>query len=156
MAEPTLADIVQMMKDMQADIASLKEKSESSSSSGGRPEAPRDIDRPPRLLKLDFPRYDGKSDPLLFINKCESYFRQQRTLTEEQVWMASYKLEGIAQHWYMQLQDDEGTPSWRRFKELLNLRFGPTLRSAPLFELAKCRRTGTVEEYSSRFQELLP
>jgi hypothetical protein len=70
--------------------------------------------------------------------------------------MASYNLEGIAQHWYMQLQDDEGTPSWRRFKELLNLRFGPTLRSAPLFELAKCRRTGTVEEYSSRFQELLP
>jgi hypothetical protein len=75
MAEPTLADIVQMMKDMQADIASLKEKSESSSSSGGRLEAPRDIDRPPRFLKLDFPRYDGKSDPLLFINKCESYFR---------------------------------------------------------------------------------
>jgi hypothetical protein len=32
MAEPTLVDIVQMMKDMQEDIASLKEKSEWSSS----------------------------------------------------------------------------------------------------------------------------
>jgi hypothetical protein len=30
------------------------------------------------------------------------------------------------------------------------------LRSAPLFELAECRRTGTVEEYSNRFQALLP
>jgi hypothetical protein len=38
----------------------------------------------------------------------------------------------------------------------LNLQFGPPLRSAPLFELAECRRTGTVEEYSNRFQALLP
>jgi hypothetical protein len=29
------------------------------------------------------------------------------------------------------------------------------LRSAPLFELAEYRRTGTVEEYQNRFQALL-
>jgi hypothetical protein len=69
--------------------------------------------------------------------------------------MASYNLEDIAQHWYIQLQEDEGTPTWSRFKELLNLRFGLTLRSAPFFELTECRRTGKVEEYSNRFQELL-
>jgi hypothetical protein len=51
---------------------------------------------------------------------------------------------------------DEGTPSWRRFTELLNKRYGPPLRSAPLFELAGCRCTGTVEEYQDRFQALLP
>jgi hypothetical protein len=93
---------------------------------------------------------------MLFINKCESYFRQQRTMAEERVWMASYNLEDVAQLWFIQLQDDEGTPSWGRFKDLLNLRFGPPLRLAPLFELAECRRTGTVEEYSNRFQALLP
>ena len=70
--------------------------------------------------------------------------------------MASYNLEDVAQLWYVQLQEDEGTPPWGRFKELLNLRFGPPLRSAPLFELAECRRTGTVEEYSNHFQALLP
>jgi hypothetical protein len=79
MAEPTLADVIKMMKDMQSDIARLKEKSESSSSNGGRTDPPsplpRDIDRPPKFQKLAFPRYDGKTDPLLFINKCESYFR---------------------------------------------------------------------------------
>jgi hypothetical protein len=32
--------------------------------------------RPPRFQKMDFPRYDGKSDPLIFINRCESYFHQ--------------------------------------------------------------------------------
>jgi hypothetical protein len=72
------------------------------------------------------------------------------------VWMAPYNLEDKAQLWYMQVQQDEGIPTWRRFKDLLNLRYGPPLRSAPLFELAKCRSTGTVEEYQDRFQALLP
>jgi hypothetical protein len=105
---------------------------------------------------LDFPHYDDKTDPMLFINKCESYFCQQRTMTEERVWMASYNLEDVAQLWYIQLQEDEGTPPWERFKELLHLRFGAPLRSAPLFKLAECRRTGTMEEYANRFQALLP
>ena len=77
-------------------------------------------------------------------------------MPEERTWMASYNLQEAAQLWYMQVQADEGTPPWPRFKELLNLRFGPPLRSAPLFELASCRRTGTVEEYQDRFQALLP
>jgi hypothetical protein len=95
------------------------------SGAGGRREGPRDLDRPPKFQKLDFPCYDGKTDSMLFINKCECYFRQQRTLAEEHVWMASYNLEAVAQLWYIQLQEDEGTPPWGRFKELLNLRFGP-------------------------------
>jgi hypothetical protein len=112
-------------------------------------------DQSPRFQKMDFLRYDGKSDPLIFINRCESYFHQQRIM-EEKVWMASYNLEDRAQLWYIQVQTDEGTPSWRRFTELLNMRYGPHLRSAPLFELADCRRTDTVEEYQDRFQALLP
>ena len=58
-------------------------------------------DRPPKFQKMDFPRYDGKSDPLIFINRCESYFHQQRIMEEEKVWMASYNLEEGAQLWYM-------------------------------------------------------
>ena len=50
-------------------------------------------DRPPRFQKMDFPRYDGKSDPLIFLNKCESYFHQQRIMEEEKVWIASFNLE---------------------------------------------------------------
>jgi hypothetical protein len=52
---------------------------------------------------------------------------------------------------------DEGTPRWHRFKDIiLQLCFRPPLRSAPLFEFAECRRTGTMEEYQNRFQEPLP
>jgi len=159
-----MADLMALMqsfrtelKEMQAEMASMKEKSASSSDSrgGGHVEHPREPDRPPKFQKMDFPRFDGKSDPRLFLNKCESYFRQQRTMAEERVWMASYNLEGVAQEWFIQLQEDEGTPAWGRFRDLLDLRFGPPLRSAPLFELTECRCTGTVEEYSNRFQSLL-
>jgi hypothetical protein len=112
MSYPTIADVMEMlksitteMKTMKADMAAMQEKSASSSDrgTGGRPEGPRDLDRPSKFQKLDFPRYDGKTDPMLFINKCESYFRQQRTMAEERVWMASYNLEGVAQLWYIQL-----------------------------------------------------
>jgi hypothetical protein len=114
-------------------------------------------DRPPKFQKMDFPRYDGKSDPLIFINRCESYFHQQRIMEEEKVWMASYNLEDGAQMCYIQVQEDEGQRlTWARFKDLLHIRYGPPLRSALLFELADCRRTGTVVEYQDRFQALLP
>jgi len=163
MGEQAIADLTKMLQDLSADmatmkvdLASLKDKSSSSSSGVGPTDGSHHNDRPPRFQKMDFPRFDGKSDPLIFINRCESYFHQQRTMPEEKVWMASFNLEDVAQLWYIQLQEDEGTPRWGRFKELLHLRFGPPLRSAPLFELSECRRTGTVEEYSNRFQALLP
>jgi hypothetical protein len=66
----------------------------SSSASGGRPgSGEHHQDRPPKHWRPEFPRYDGKSDPLIFINKCESFFVQQRIMAEERVWMASYNLQ---------------------------------------------------------------
>jgi hypothetical protein len=53
-------------------------------------------DQPPRFQKMDFPKFDDKTDPLAFLNRCESFFHQQRIAAEEQVWMASYNLEGGA------------------------------------------------------------
>ncbi|WVZ96971.1 LOW QUALITY PROTEIN: hypothetical protein U9M48_042546 [Paspalum notatum var. saurae] len=147
----TVASLAAIVKSLQSTaeanskaIAELVVHQRSSSSSSKQPMGETPPDRPPRFQKLDFPRFDGKSDPMLFLNKCDSYFRQQRTMAEERVWMASYHLEDVAQLWYDQLLEDENI--WARFKELLNLRFGPPLRAAPLFELAECRRTGTVED----------
>jgi hypothetical protein len=160
MSEPTIADLAKMIETLTTIVASLKttaaelqKKSASSSSDMGGHDGQHHHDRPPRFQKMDFPRYDGKTDLLIFINRCESYFHQQRIM--EKVWMASYNLEG-AQMWHFMVQTDEGTPSWRHFKELLSMRYGPPLRSAPLAELAKSRRTGTVTEYQDYFQALLP
>jgi len=169
MAEPTMAELMDMIKamnsEMKSEMKTLKDemaalKDKPSPSGGGgddhRTYAPRDEEFHPRPKKWDFPRYDGTTDPLLFLNKCDAYFRQHRTMAEERVLIASYHLDEAAQQWFMQLQDEEATPSWGHFKDRLNLRFGPPLRSAPMFELSECRRTGTVEEYSNRFQALLP
>jgi len=127
----------------------------SSSSTSKEPAGDHHQDRPPKHWRPEFPRYDDKSDPLVFI-KCESFFIQQRVMAAERTWMASYNLQDGAQLWYVHVQETEGTPTWERFKELLNLRYGPPLRSVPLFELSSCRRTGTVEDYQDRFQALLP
>jgi hypothetical protein len=108
-----------------------------------------------RFHKLDFPTFDGGGDPLPFLNRCEHYFRGQRTVEEEKVWLAAHHLHGAAQQWYMRLERDEGTPGWRHFSELLDMRFGPPLRSNPLGELAACRRTSTVADYQERFLALL-
>jgi hypothetical protein len=38
-----------------------------------------------RRPKLKFPSFDGKSDPLPWLNKCETYFRGMRTLDNDRV-----------------------------------------------------------------------
>jgi hypothetical protein len=109
----------------------------------------------PKLHKPDFPKFDGKGDPLSFIHRCEQFFRGYRVLEEEKVWMASIHLLDAAHIWYMHIERDNGTQTWRCFTELLNLRFGPPLRANPLGDLATCHRTRSVEDYSKQFLSLL-
>lgn len=109
----------------------------------------------PRYHKLNFPTYDGEEDPLPWLNRCEQFFRGQRTMDEEKVWLASYHLTGVAQQWFYQLERDEGVLAWPRFTDFVNMRFGPPIRSNPLGELAQLRRTGSVEEYQRQFLALL-
>jgi hypothetical protein len=44
-------------------------------------------------------------------------------MEEEKVWLVSRNLEDDARVWFLQVQHAEGTPAWRRFTELLHLRF---------------------------------
>ncbi|XP_066374732.1 uncharacterized protein [Miscanthus floridulus] len=131
MAEPTTADLAKLICTLIASISNLQGQ----------------------VAAL---QQERKFDPLAFINRYESYFHQQRIAVEEQVWMASYNLEAGAQMWFLQVQQDEDTPSWCRFSELLNLCFGPPIRSNPLGELMACKRMGFVTEYQDRFEALLP
>lgn len=62
---------------------------------------------------------------------------------------------GVAQHWYIQLECDEGMLTWPRFKERCHLRFGPPIRSNPLGLIAKLQMTSTVADYQEIFLALL-
>lgn len=58
---------------------------------------------------------------------------------------------GSAQQWYYHLESDVRTPSWRHFTELVDLCFGPPLRSNSLGELTSLRCTDTVDVYQEKF-----
>jgi hypothetical protein len=36
--------------------------------------------------------FDGKEDPLQWLNRCEQFFEGQHALEEEKVWLASYHM----------------------------------------------------------------
>jgi hypothetical protein len=110
---------------------------------------------PPRFYKLEFTTYDCAEDPLNCLNHCEQFFRGQRTLASDRVWLASYHLTGVAQTWYYALEQDEGMPTWDHFKELCNLRFAPAVCGTRLSELARLPFLSTVQDYSDRFNTVL-
>ena len=71
---------------MRANAAAIKALSaECSASSNSSAAGKHHNNRPPRFQKLGFPRYDGNSDPLIFINSCDTYFRRERIMEEEKV-----------------------------------------------------------------------
>jgi hypothetical protein len=109
----------------------------------------------PRFYKLEFPTYDGTVDPLNWINQCEQFFRGQRTLASDRTWLASYHLTGAAQTWYFAIEQDEGMPTWVRFKEHCHLQFGPAVRDSRLAELGRLPFTSTIQDYAVRFNTML-
>jgi hypothetical protein len=89
------------------------------------------------------------------LNQCEQFFRGQRTLVTDRTWLASYHLKSAAQTWYYALEQDEGMPTWGRFKEVCTLRFGPPVRGTHLSKLARLPFTSTVQDYADRFNAML-
>jgi len=97
-------NVALMQKSIEANAKAIADLTANSSAAlGGRLRGDLQQDRPPKHWRPEFPRYDGKSDPLAFLNQCESFFRQQRIMPEERTWMASYNLQEGAQFWFMQV-----------------------------------------------------
>nr|GFA03134.1 retrotransposon Gag protein [Tanacetum cinerariifolium]GFA03137.1 retrotransposon Gag protein [Tanacetum cinerariifolium] len=79
--------------------------------------------------KLDFPRYDGSTDPLPWISRCDYYFRHQRVMDEDKM-------------------------NREEFKDHCRRRFSSYGSRSKLGELVKLRQTGSVEEYQRQFENL--
>ena len=86
--------------------------------------------------KLRFPKYDGSEDPLLWLHRCEQFFRAANTPEAEKVLLAAFYMQGAAQQWYYMQERNQAVPTWPRFTELTNQRFGPPPRAAT--PLASC------------------
>ncbi|XP_071681602.1 uncharacterized protein [Lolium perenne] len=113
-------------------------------------------DRAPRLYKIDFPLFDGASDPRPWLTRCNLFFLGQRTQESDKTWLASYHLTDVAALWYGHLVAKLGQrPSWGEFQTLISNHFGPPTRANPFGELISTRHTSTVADYSKRFLENL-
>ena len=88
------------------------------------------------MTQAFLPHYDGETDPLTWLNKCDLYFRGASIMDELR---------------YFQLEREHGLVSWEQFVEYLNLRFGPPIRSNSLGELKVLQRTSSVEDYQRQF-----
>ena len=51
----------------------------------------------PQIVKLDFPRYEGRDDPTLWLCKADKYFRFYEIVQSDRVTLVSFYLEGEAQ-----------------------------------------------------------
>ncbi|GJX80513.1 hypothetical protein Tco_0328662 [Tanacetum coccineum] len=85
-----------------------------------------------RRCKLDFPRYDGSTDPLPWMSRCDYYFRHQRVADDE----------------------DRLHMDWEEFKDHCRRRFGSYGSRSKLGEMVKLRQTEFVE-YQRQFKKLV-
>jgi hypothetical protein len=108
----------------------------------------------PTTHKLEFPKYDGAVDPLPWINRCEKYFRVQRTPEHKRVAYTAFHLLDDAQLWFHRLELNGGQPDWTCFMQLVNARFGPPLMNSSIGELAQLRHIGSVDEYCNKFMSM--
>ena len=107
----------------------------------------------PKYHKIIFETYDGMADPLGWLNKCEQFFRDQLMREADKVWLTSYHLKGVAQQWYVVLEQDLGRPSWPEFRTYCQERFGPAISTNHLADLARLPFGGSVDKYMADFQE---
>ncbi|GAV68292.1 hypothetical protein CFOL_v3_11795 [Cephalotus follicularis] len=80
----------------------------------------------PRMVKLDFPKFNGTEDPTSWVCRAEQFFEFHQTPEEERVPLASFNLEGDTQLWYQLMKEEHEVVTWQVFKEGLHVRYGPT------------------------------
>ncbi|KAK3035596.1 hypothetical protein RJ639_033188 [Escallonia herrerae] len=106
----------------------------------------------PKMVKLDFPKFNGDEDPTSWVCRADQFFDFHQTPDEEKVPLASFNLEGDAQVWYQLIKEEQGVISWPTFKEELHVRYGPTQFQDFFGDLTKLQQSGTVKEYQTQFE----
>jgi hypothetical protein len=102
----------------------------------------------PTTHNLEFLKFDGTSNPLPWLNRCERYFLVRRTPEHQRVALAVFYLLDDTQLWFHHLELNGRRPTWPQFIQLVNARFGPPLTDSPIGALAMLRRSGSIDDYA--------
>ncbi|XP_034198084.1 uncharacterized protein LOC117613593 [Prunus dulcis] len=109
----------------------------------------------PKMVKLDFPHFNGLEDPTSWICRAEQFFDFHHTPETERVPLASFNLEGDAQLWFQLMKEETPITTWATFKQGLHDRYGPTQFQDFFGDLTKLQQTGSVRDYQTQFEKLL-
>jgi hypothetical protein len=104
-------------------------------------------------LKLSFPKFNG-DDPTGWIYKAEQYFQFQNIVSNQQVQLTSFHLEGIELQWHRWLTKFRGPLAWDEFTKAIQQRFSPTDYEDPSKALTRLKQNTTVATYHEAFERL--
>lgn len=107
-----------------------------------------------RMVKLDFPRFDGERMKE-WLSKVEQLFAMDNTPEELKVGLASLHFDGLASTWHQAvIQSDLGLDilrDWAFYKTLLKERF-EEIMDDPIAELKALQETDGIVDYHGKFE----
>ncbi|KAK1649759.1 hypothetical protein QYE76_067564 [Lolium multiflorum] len=106
------------------------------------------------LPRMDFPKFDG-TDARIWIDTCNSYFLMYQIPEGFKVAAATMNLLGNAAHWYQAYKLDNAWHNWEQFQQAVMSEFELNVYRDKMRELLQLKQTGTVEEYTRQFNQLV-
>ncbi|KAL0722325.1 hypothetical protein Bca4012_036924 [Brassica carinata] len=102
-----------------------------------------------KAAKIEFPPYDGTTDAMEWLQKCDDFFADQRIFSDDaKVRQATFVLTGQAYHWNLNLRRlVTHRLGWEEFKRICKSRFGKADAVNPVGELSILRHT--LEQWMS-------
>ena len=107
-----------------------------------------------KLPKLNFPSFGGKN-PKLWLSRCETYFDMYNVESTTWIPVAAMFLTDAAARWYQSVESSLKRASWSEFSKKLLDRFGRDQKELFIRQLFHIKQTSSVQEYVSRFSELV-
>lgn len=108
----------------------------------------------PRLPKTDFPKFDGEN-PKLWKTNSEKYFGMYHVPYETWASFATLHFTGTAALWLQTYEELHCVESWPELVVAVHSKFGRDKYQQHLEELENFRQLGSVDEYHTKFEELM-
>uniref|UniRef100_A0A1J3JD73 Ty3 transposon capsid-like protein domain-containing protein n=1 Tax=Noccaea caerulescens TaxID=107243 RepID=A0A1J3JD73_NOCCA len=108
-------------------------------------------------VKMEFPPYDGTTNAIEWLQKCDDYFLDQGVFSDDaRIRQATFVLTGQAYQWNHNLRRlVTHKLTWAEFKRICKSRFGKAYSVNPVGEITNLRHTSTIDEYCSQFEDCL-